>query len=199
MYVARVEYKERREPNRCPESQSCIEPATRAASEFSHSRDGVAIFCAKRNILYGKSQNRKMEIVRRFSQGTRSEIRCLETCAHPELIDAGPVVAPLVSGTASYGSLSEAKRSRAAGHETPGLCTGFEIRRAVTCANPELIDLGSVVAPLVSGTDSYGSVSEAKRSRAAESAGFLAEHVPVPAHHRIRNQACGNLRESGTN
>ena len=36
-----------------------------------------------------------MEIVRRFSQGTRSEIRCLETCAHPELIDAGPVVAPL--------------------------------------------------------------------------------------------------------
>ena len=59
--------------------------------------------------------------------------------------------------------------------------TGFEIRRAVTCANPELIDLGSVVAPLVSGTDSYGSVSEAKRSRAAVSAGFLAEHVPVPA------------------
>ena len=36
------------------------------------------------------------------------------TGAHPELIYAGPVVALLVSGTDSYGSLSGAKGSRAA-------------------------------------------------------------------------------------
>jgi hypothetical protein len=40
---------------------------------------------------------------------TRFEIRCLGTCADPELIDTGSVVAFLVSGTDSYGSLSEAK------------------------------------------------------------------------------------------
>ena len=45
----------------------------------------------------------------------------------------------------------------------------------------ELIEAGSVATPLVSGTDSYGSLSEAKRSRAAVSADFSAEHVPVPA------------------
>ena len=39
--------------------------------------------------------------------------RCAVTCANPELIDAGPVVASLVSETGSYGSVSEAKRSRA--------------------------------------------------------------------------------------
>ena len=50
--------------------------------------------------------------------------------------------------------------------------TGSEIRCLRTCANQDLIDAGSVVAPLGSGTDSYGSVSEAKRSRAAVSAGF---------------------------
>ena len=64
--------------------------------------------------------------------------------------------------------------------------TGFEIRRAVTCANPELIDLGSVVAPLVSGTDSYGSVSEAKRSRAAESAGFWVRATVGAGHETVK-------------
>ena len=50
----------------------------------------------------------------------------------------------------------------------------------------------------MSGTDSYGSVSEAKRSRAAVSTGFLAEHIPVPANHRIRNQVSGKrLRRCG--
>jgi hypothetical protein len=51
-----------------------------------------------------------------------------------------------------------------------------------------------VVAPIVSETDSYGSVSEAKRSRAALSARqqiFLVEHVPDPVNHRIRNQVSG--------
>ena len=50
-----------------------------------------------------------------------------------------------------------------------------------TCAHPELIDAGSVVALLASETDSYGFSSEAKRSRAAVSADVLAEHFPVPA------------------
>ena len=67
--------------------------------------------------------------------------------------------------------------------------TGSEIRCLRTCANQDLIDAGSVVAPLGSGTDSYGSVSEAKRPRVAVSAEFWAEHVRVPAHHRIRNHA----------
>ena len=51
-----------------------------------------------------------------------------------------------------------------------------------------------MVAPIVSETDSYGSVSEAKRSRAALSARqqiFLVEHVPDPVNHRIRNQVSG--------
>ena len=48
-----------------------------------------------------------------------------------------------------------------------------------------------MVAPIVSETDSYGSVSEAKRSRAALSADFLVEHVPDPVNHRIRNQVSG--------
>ena len=70
---------------------------------------------------------------------------------------------------------------------------------SATGAHPELIDAGPVVALLVSGTDSYGSLSGAKGSRAAVSAEFSAEHVPVPAHHMIRNQVSKDLRESGTN
>ena len=72
--------------------------------------------------------------------------------------------------------------------------TRSEIRCPVTCANPELIDAGSVATPLVSGTDSYGSVSEAKRSRSAVSTDFFAEHVPIPANHTIRNQVSKDLR-----
>jgi hypothetical protein len=45
---------------------------------------------------------------------------------------------------------------------------------------PELIDVGSVVAPLVSGTDSYGYVSEAKRSRGAVSADVFGRTHPRP-------------------
>ena len=40
---------------------------------------------------------------------------------------------------------------------------------------------GLSIAPLVSETDSYGSLKVAKRFRVAVSADFLAEHVPVPA------------------
>ena len=70
--------------------------------------------------------------------------------------------------------------------------TRSEIRGLGTCADPELIDAGAVVAPLVSGTDSYayGSLSEAKRSSAAVSADFPAEHVPAPAQHTARGEIC---------
>ena len=76
----------------------------------------------------------------------------------------------------------------------PLLSTGSEIRCLGTCANPELIDAGSVVTPWVYGTNTYGSLSEAKRSRAAVSADVSAEHVPVPVHHTIRNQVSKDLR-----
>ena len=64
-------------------------------------------------VLVGRS----FACVRRVSSHCEpgvSSLECLWTCANPELIDAGSVIAPLVSGTDSYGSLDEAKRSRAA-------------------------------------------------------------------------------------
>jgi hypothetical protein len=48
-------------------------------------------------------------------------------------------------------------------------------------------DAGALVAPLVSGTDGYGSLSEAKRSRAAVISRFFGRtrpRVPTPAQTR---------------
>ena len=94
---------------------------------------------------------------------------------------------------------------RAKIHDLPGVSS---LECLWTCANPELIDAGSVVARLVSGTDSYGSLGEAKRSRAAEvryqlifwpNANLDPSPHPGARPHDPKSRVSMDLRESGAN